>query len=95
VLVDMLHRQPDFEILYGFYSKTVWVYLTLCSTFCRLCATSVNNLMPSSLSCDNMFQSNLPSSGVQVVMMEASAAHYSAVLLFLCNCLELIPGYVT
>jgi hypothetical protein len=37
-----------------------------------------------------MFRPNRPSSGVQVVVMEESAAHCNAVLLFLCSCL----GYV-
>jgi hypothetical protein len=41
-----------------------------------------------------MFQPNWPSSGVQVVVMKESAAHCNAVLLFLCNCLRLILGYV-
>jgi hypothetical protein len=55
--------------------------------FCHLRATSVNILSSFSLYCHYMFQSNRPSSGVQVVVMKESATHCNAVLLFLCNCL--------
>lgn len=60
------------------------VDLTLGSTFCQLCAMSVN-ILSSSLYCQYMFQPNQPSAGVQVVVMKESAAHCSAVLLFLCE----------
>jgi hypothetical protein len=63
--------------------------MTLRSTFCRTCATSVNILSPSCLYCHYMFRPNWPSSGVQVVVMKDSAFLCNAALLFLRNCLRL------
>jgi hypothetical protein len=48
--------------------------LTLHSAFCCLCATSVN-FLSFSLYCHYMFRPNWASSGVQVVMMKASATY--------------------
>jgi hypothetical protein len=55
--------------------------LTSQSTFCRLCATSVNILSSSSLHSHYMFRPYGPSSGVQVVVMKDCAAHCNAVML--------------
>jgi hypothetical protein len=41
-----------------------------------------------------MFRPNRPSSGVRVVVIKESAAHYKAALLPLSDCLGLILGYV-
>jgi hypothetical protein len=67
---------------------------TLRSIFCRVCATSVNILSSSSLHCHYTFRPIRTSSGIQVVLMKDSGAHCDAVLLFICNCLGLILGYV-
>jgi hypothetical protein len=52
----------------------------------------VNILSLFSLYCHYIFRPNRPSSGVQVVVMEESAAHCNALQLLLCSCLILIPG---
>jgi hypothetical protein len=64
----------------------VYCNLIQLSTFCRLCATSVNILSSSSLYGRYMFRPNCPSSGVQAVVMKESAADCNVVLLFLCSC---------
>jgi hypothetical protein len=69
------------------------VHLTLNSTFCRLCATSVK-ILSFSLYCHNVFRSNQPSSDVQNVVMKESAAHCTAVLILLSNFVGLILGHV-
>jgi hypothetical protein len=65
-----------------------YLVLTLCSTSCRLRATSVN--IHSSSVYHYMFRPNWPSSGVRVVVMKESAALLPCCSAsFLCKCLIL------
>jgi hypothetical protein len=87
------NRGKDFSILPRIFTNIKLQHpVALCRSdfaFCffAVCAMSVNILLSFSLYCYYMFQPNWPSAGVQIVVMNESAAHCNAVMLFLCSCL--------